>query len=342
MFFNNNKLSRAESDVVLESMIGFLQDGQTVYKSLKFSGEIFGGKIEKIVGLIEHEIIDNSMNMNDALFLYGILTEEEASLFSENGGKAKDSIADIINLRKYGSEYEKIIWNGLKNTFYMFVATSVGMFIYADELVAQLAQIVKDSATAEIQAIGSMGIMPAFLENKWILIYQVVAVIVLMAGVRFLYKWYYDNDRKVIYQIFRKKAYDDIPRLFQIMSKMQKSGKYTTIAVFDEMMRSGSYRGLSGLFYNLHEAALSGENLFVHFQMAHFPKDIVTLIRAKEDTDFWSGMESLVTFAQNKANTEYEKMRGYYSIVSMVLPWVYPGYIMMTLSVTLTGAMNVV
>ena len=179
------------------------------------------------------------------------------------------------------------------------------------------------------------------MSNKWILIYQIIAVLGGGSLVVMIYNWYYNNNRKVIYKLFKKKAYDDIPRLFQIMSKMKISGRYNTIDIFNHMGNSKSYKGLAQLFYSLHEASLSKDELYPHFKAAGFPKDIVLLIHAKEDTDFWRGISSLIKFAQDRAEVEYTKMRGIFSLVSMVLPWIYPTYLMMAISFVYMGAQNI-
>lgn len=333
MFFDSNlKFTKKESTIFLESIVGFLADGQTILKSMEYTSEIFGGKYEKIIDIIKHDVIENSISMEDSFVEYGVLDEEEAAIFSEQAENTKDIIYDILELREYGSEYEKIWWDGLRLTIYIFLATSLALFFFADDLVVKVQDLVGDSVSSEVLSFEDMDILPFYLQNKWYLIWMVGIVIFGTFIFKKLYWHLYNTNRKVIYGVFSKKSYDDIPKMFQLMSKMQNGGNYTTINIFGEMGRKNNYLGLKDMFENLQTAELNRERLYIYFENENFPKDISILIRAKEDTSLWEGVDSLILFAKRRASEEMKKLKGIMNFFNMFLPWAYPTLIMTQLS----------
>lgn len=335
--FNLNKLTKQESTKVLKTMSGFLGSGETAITSLVFAGETFGGKIKKVADKIEDDYSHNSIPLRESLEAYGILSQEEATILGNKDTNTYEAINNIIKLREYGDKYESIIISGIYSTILLAFATFISIFYFSKTIKDYLVEL-KESMVTDPSVGADLSFIPSYLNDPSILLIYSGVLAFLLITVPTLYSYFYKNNRKVIYKIFKKKPYDDIPRLFHIMTGMKFSGSKNTIQVFESLKDNKEYTGLSVMFQELEDAVIAHDPYYEIFEKYGFPKDITIMIQSKEKTELWDGIEELIKYATNKAQEEFIKMKKAWSTASMFLPWIIPSYYMFSLSVALYEA----
>ncbi|MEA2013239.1 MAG: hypothetical protein U9O87_09240 [Verrucomicrobiota bacterium] len=331
MLFNTNKLSKSESDTVLATAITFLNDGKSLMASLNFTGQIFEGNIQKVLLLLEDDFTNNSVPMADACLTYGLLNEEEAPMLVSKESKTATIIETIIDLRKYGSNYEKILLSSLRSPILIAIVTFFAMYYYADTMYAEILDI-KISSIKEAYTKPDLSFISSYLTNKNILLYWGISLIFLTISSIFTYSYFYKTNRSIIYKIFKKKPYDDTPKMFKLMIGMRLSN-IDTINIYRKMKDIPHYSGLSSMFAELEECVINNEKYSPIFQQYNFPKDIILTMKSKEDNEFWDGIESLIAFSTQRADTEFAKMKAMWGTINMFLPWIVPFYFMFDIGV---------
>jgi len=252
-------------------------------------------------------------------------------MFAEKSTNARESIAGIIKLREFGSQYENILIRAYRLTILVILATSGAMWFYAKDIEDKLKEITVSFSQGTVTP-EMFDYIPAYITNPSIHIYIAAITIFVVFLVISLYSYYYNNNRKVIYKLFYKKAYDDIPKMFYLMTGIKKGGRGTTVQIFDKMRYIEDYKGLIKMYNELHEAVYTRESYYEIFARYGFPDDIVIKIQSREQTNFWDGMDAIIEFAKTRANNEYAKLDKTMQGIAMFLWMLYPSYYLFHLS----------
>jgi len=357
----NYETTKAESTIILQSMANFLAGGSTILESVEFTRDMFDGdhvgktlnpyfmsrdaKLYRILQRVILETREASIPVEEALTTYKILSEDEKFVIQNPTEKPVVLIKKIIKERKSEGRFESIMKKCFRTSFYFAYIVCIAMIWYRDTMVEKIKET-QDSFSLKVDLDTPINIIPYYLENKFFFAFLLIGLLILYYGSGYLFKYYYDNDRKIIYKYFPIKAWDDVPIMLQLMHSIRKANSTTTIKIFEILENNKSYNGLKEMFQRLQEHESIREPKFILFEEYKFPKEVSLLVRARENTssdkstDFWYEFENFVEFAKSTASDKFDAMQSKMEIIPIALPYAFPMWLMTDLGMVFTSMMN--
>lgn len=358
---NIQEVNKTESTVILQSMSNFLAGGSTILEAVEFTRDMFDGdhvgktlnsyfmsrdaKLYRILQRVIIETREASVPIEEALATYKILSEDEKFVIQNPTEKPVVLIKKIIKERKAEGRFEKIMKKSFRTTFYFAYIVCIAMIWWRDVMVEKIKET-QDSFSIKADLETPINIVPYYLDNQWFFIVLLLFLLILYYGSAYTFRYFYNNDRKVIYKYLPIKSWDDIPVMLQLMHSIRKANSTTTIKIFEILENNKSYNGLKVMFQRLQEHEAIREPKFVLFEEYKFPKEVSLLIRARENTssgkstDFWYEFENFIEFAKSTAEDKFDELESKIQIVPIALPYLFPMWLMTDLGLVFTSMMN--
>lgn len=308
MFYKKG-LNDFDKRFIISSLLPFVKSGKSLAQALKnvYETESDNKKLHSVIKSVIRLIDDQGVTPEDALYSHKIIDMVELTAL-RNSTSLQNTLTDILSIKKIkGSSFERRIISSLAFPV-IALAASLALFViskpYADDFVQMAAAFGGKSLGTSSKMFTEKYIeYPFLLQNRLYPLGVLILFIGLCMLTVFWYKDTYSRNTKVIYKRFRRKAYDDIPVLFSLMSLVQKSGK-TTKEVFDVMSVTAMPTGLRPMFRGLvaqMSSPNSKEEIYKAFEKNGFPKEICLFLKtAEHEKDIWKNNSEIIQTALDK------------------------------------------
>ncbi len=358
----NYEVNKSESTIILEAMANFLAGGSTILESIEYTRDMFDGdhagkpvnpyfmskdaKLYRVLQKVILDIREASISAEEALATYKVLTDDEKFVLQNPTEKPVILLKKILLERKTEGRFEAIIKKAFRTTFFLSYLVSGAMIFYRETIVDSIKQTQETFAVKADLSPDAVNIIPFYLSNEYFFIVVLAFSLMLYYGTGFLFKYFYENDRRIIYKFLNIKAWDDIPPMLQLMYSIKKSSSVTTVKIFEILEDKKSYNGLRMMFQRLQEHESIREPKFTLFEEYHFPKEMSLLVRARENTssgrntDFWYEFENFIEFSKSTAKSKFDDMEAKMQIIPIALPYIYPMWLMTDLGMVYSNMMN--
>lgn len=319
MFWNKNTLSTNESTDLLESIIPyFTLPNFTVLNILETlsNSEVESEKTRKICKQLVYGVIKENRRLEDLFLSVGLIKNNEYSILAK-ASKTEKALEDIIEIRKisWNAEFAilKIIWFP-----WFLVSSTTGVIGFLFPL---MVEYLKKQVLQLNSKFNIYHTLPWFIEQSLYFKIFSICFFFLPFVIIFLYLYYYYNDTKKLYKVFKLKAYDDLPRYFTIMISLRNTGSNLR-EIMNELYQYPYPKPISELWYYV----ANNDHLGKGFRLFNMPDDITKIvIRFTETNAIYDTLENLKELCIKRFNLLVKRIELIGSMVGKIF-WFVPIY----------------
>ena len=311
--FNTKKLTKSESTKILESIRLLLETnkGMPLIQAIEFNIKIFSSnkRISKILGIIREEL-RLGIGVSETLEIYGLLTPIECVKFDNYSGEIYVTIGKILVDRKSTNRFNPPLKSACIKIYLTLVLMAGSLYYFQDFLITKLTdQFTSNGIKNPMEEI------PLIIKSTSFNL----TILAVLAGLYFLiayiYNYYYQNKRDVIYKLIKLKELDDSPLMFETMGNFYGKIKETN-RVFEKMAVLPPYVGLRRMFNDLSDATSDYDSTYHDiFRKYGFSKDVCELISIYENGVILEKFIHLGNYSKDIAD---KKLKQYQSLMAGV------------------------
>jgi type II secretory pathway component PulF len=299
--FAQNKVNSIDSTIILSSVSNLMKLGKSLFEAIKLQEEISDGKNKKILKLIIKQTVEKNITIELLLLKHGIISEAE-KLIMLNNKDTKDSIKDILKMRRLNKNFDKTIFS---LAFFPVIAVFIGLAIVKFLLPIISKPITELITIAElkkgIKMDNALDIDPAFFYIHHPEYINIVAIVFvsLLASLFFGFKYLEKKNPSILYKIIPLKSYDDIPFIFILMRALNKGGM-DIYSIASTLHHSNLNLGWKRFFFRLKNNIDKNQELYTVFKNFGFPKELYIVLKASEKSkSFWDNFDEMIEYANN-------------------------------------------
>lgn len=327
--FNFDKFTRKESMQILKGIAIILKTNQGLgfAQALDINLQKFeDNKRVKTLLTRLREDIQGGLDIGEAFELYGLLNEVESVKFRSYSGALYQKLLEILKERSTTEQFEPPVRAMFITYFIAFSALIALIYFMQDFLIEHL--IDQNTTNGHKDPYSQIPFFIKHIEIDLMFLAGFAGLILLIVSI---YRYYYNNDRGVIYKFINLKEYDDAPLMFLTLYNFHNHYKSTDKA-FAQMRQLKSYRGLDQMFIELEEASTDFHATHYDiFKKYGFSKDIVALVQIFEEGNLLENFKELSDYVKEEHGeklTNYKKsMASFSSIGPYIIFVVFSVYI---------------
>lgn len=341
---NTNKISKADSTVILRSLKALMKLGNSLFRSLELQIEIEDGKNKKILERIVGQIKNHNKATEDMMFKFGLINGSE-KIILENSKDTKKAIIYIINIRELSTNFNKTMSSLL---FFPIICIFIGLGIAKFLLplisapVNDLVQIAQIKKGIELQETLGIPTWFFYIHYPESIDYIIISVALFITLFFISYKYLEINNPSVIYKIAYLKAYDDIPYIFTLMRSLNVGGK-DIYSIVNILYKSKINKGWKILFLRIKKRIEDNKMIYTVFQEFGFPKQLSVIIKTSESSkSFWENFDDMIEYTKDVNVDKNKEIRDKYAGVSKMIGYTIILYFLLGIFLLMYSMQNIV